>query len=136
MQPSLKVVKFGAHTPVIQGAFIAPGAAVVGQVQIGAKSSVWYGAVIRGDVNSISIGEGVTVGDRAMIHCSGIKLKNPTLIGNHVVVGAGSILHGCEVADNAVIGEGAQVLDGAKIGKKNIQVFLLCFVGFLKLPLI
>lgn len=116
-QPSIKVVKFGSSTPTINGAFIAPGATVIGKVNIGAKSSVWYGAVVRGDVNTISIGDGVSVGDRAMIHCSG-STNHPTSIGNNVTIGAGAILHGCSVSDEVIIGPGAQILDGAKIGKQ------------------
>lgn len=87
------------------------------QVQIGSSSSVWYGAVIRGDVNTIDIGENVTVGDRAMIHCSGIGANKPTKIGNNVVIGAGAIVHGCTLQDECYVGQGAQILDGATVSK-------------------
>ena len=71
-----------------------------------------------GDVNKITIGEGVTIGDRAMIHCSSPATQNkPTIIGNRVIVGAGAIVHGATLSDECVIGEGAQVMDGAQVQK-------------------
>jgi len=118
LQPSLRVIKLGANAPAVgSGAFVAPTASVIGQVKLGASSSVWYGAVVRGDVNTITIGEGSSIGDRAMVHCSGISTNKPTVIGNRVVVGAGAIVHGCTLEDESLVGEGAQVLDGAKISK-------------------
>ena len=108
----------GKDAPVIKaGVFVAPSASVIGRVQIGQSSSVWYGAVVRGDVNSITIGDGVSVGDRAMIHCSGIMANRPTVIGHRCVIGAGAIVHGCTLEDESFVGEGAQVLDGAKVQK-------------------
>ena len=71
-----------------------------------------------GDVNTISIGSQVSVGDRAMIHCSGIGKNAPTKIGNKVTIGAGTIIHGCTLEDECVIGDGAQVLDGAKVERQ------------------
>jgi carbonic anhydrase/acetyltransferase-like protein (isoleucine patch superfamily) len=116
--PSMRVVGFGKSTPNVNGAFVASSASVIGNVQIGANSSVWYGAVVRGDVNSVKIGENVTVGDRAMLHCSGGGDKNaPLVVGSNVTVKAGAIVHGCTVADGCVIGEGAQIMDGASMGK-------------------
>lgn len=128
MQPSLRVLKLGKDTPVIKAAFIAPSAAVIGRVQIGSNSSVWYGAVVRGDVNSITIGDGVSIGDRAMIHCSGIGADKPTVIGHRCVIGAGSIVHGCSLEDESFIGEGAQVMDGAKV-QKHAMVAAGALVG-------
>ena len=81
---------------------------------------MWYGAVVRGDVNTITIGEGVTIGDRAMIHCSGIAGDNPTIIGNNAVVGAGAIIHGAILEDECLVGAGAQVLDTAKVQKHGM----------------
>ena len=66
-------------------------------------------------MNTITIGEDVTIGDRAMIHCSGISKKHPTSIGNRAVIGAGSIVHGCTLEDECMVGDGAQILDGAKV---------------------
>lgn len=73
-----------------------------------------------GDVNSITIGKGVSIGDRAMVHCSGVNGDYPCVIGDNVVVGAGAIVHGCAVESGSMIGEGAQVLDGAKVQKNAI----------------
>jgi len=73
-----------------------------------------------GDVNSIKIGSNVSVGDRAMIHCTGNKQDTSTTIGNKVIIGAGAIIHGCRVEDGSMIGEGAQVLDAAVIQKNSI----------------
>eukprot|EP00607_Mallomonas_marina_P004230 CAMPEP_0182427128 /NCGR_PEP_ID=MMETSP1167-20130531/14933_1 /TAXON_ID=2988 /ORGANISM="Mallomonas Sp, Strain CCMP3275" /LENGTH=200 /DNA_ID=CAMNT_0024609097 /DNA_START=252 /DNA_END=854 /DNA_ORIENTATION=- len=84
------------------------------------NASVWYGAVIRGDVSTIDIGDGTIIGDRVMIHCSGITGKFPTIIGKSVIINAGAIIHGCSVADETIIGAGAIIMDGAKIEKHSI----------------
>ena len=118
--PSMRVIAFKQTTPALQGNFVASSASVIGQVSMGANSSVWYGAVLRGDVNTITIGSSVTISDRVMVHCSGIARNAPVVIGNNVVVKAGAIVHGCTIADGAVIGEGAQVMDGAKVGKNAL----------------
>ena len=121
LQPSTRAMRLGPHIPVITNAFVAPTATVIGQVTVGSRSSIWYGAVLRGDVNTITIGDGVTIGDRAMVHCSSAATYNkPTVIGNHVVVGAGVIVHGATLADESMVGEGAQVLDGATVQKHAI----------------
>lgn len=119
--PSTRVVAFGGSVPSIKG-FVAPNATVVGKVDIGVNSTVWYGAVIRGDVNTISIGDGVTIGDRSMIHCTGSNANRsfPTKIDDNTVVGPGAIVHGCTIGKNAYIGEGAQILDGVQIGNNAI----------------
>ena len=118
LQPSLRVVKLGKSVPATKdGVFVAPTASVIGNVTIGSDTSVWYGAVIRGDVNSITIGDNCSIGDRAMVHCSGITVNKPTLIGNRVVIGVGAIVHGCTLEDETLVGEGAQVLDGARVAK-------------------
>ncbi|KAK4531680.1 hypothetical protein CCYA_CCYA09G2537 [Cyanidiococcus yangmingshanensis] len=99
--------------------FIAPNATIVGDVAIGALSSVWYGAVIRGDVNKVVIGERTNVQDRAVIHVAsggGTPEKaRPTFLGNDVTIGHGAILHACAVEDQAVIGMGSVVLDGSRV---------------------
>ena len=121
LQPAIRVMKLGKATPTIgSGAFVAPTASVIGNVKLGADSSVWYGAVVRGDVNSITVGDRVSIGDRAMVHCSGISANKPTVIGNGVVIGAGAIVHGCTLEDESLVGEGAQVLDGAWVAKHAI----------------
>ena len=97
--------------------YIAPGAHVVGDVTIEENSSVWYNAVIRGDVAPISIGKGSNIQDLSMVH---VAKNYPTCIGNGVVVGHSAILHGCTVDDNTLIGMGTIVLNGAHIGKNCI----------------
>ncbi len=117
MAPSLRAVKLRKTVPKIAGSFVAPDATIVGRVTVGSNSSVWYGAIIRGDVSTISIGDNTSVGDRTMIHCSSHPREIPTVIGNNVTIGSGTILHGCQIEDGAVIGEGAQVMDGAVVEK-------------------
>ena len=98
--------------------FIAPNATIVGDVVMGDDCSVWFNAVIRGDVNSIRIGNKVNVQDGAVIHCTYQKTK--TLIGNNVSIGHNAIVHGCVVSDNVLIGMGAIVMDNAQIGSNSI----------------
>jgi carbonic anhydrase/acetyltransferase-like protein (isoleucine patch superfamily) len=73
-----------------------------------------------GDESYISIGEGSSIGDRVMVHCSQYPKENPTIVGKGVVVSSGAILHGCVLEDSCLIGEGAQVMDGAKVGKAAV----------------
>lgn len=99
--------------------FIAAGSIIVGNVRIGRNSSIWYNAVIRGDINRIVIGENTNIQDGSILHCAhGI----PVEVGNNVTVGHGAILHSCSIGDFSLIGMGAIVLNGAKIGK-------CCLVG-------
>ena len=97
--------------------FVAPNATVLGDVTLGANSSVFYGAVLRADVNSIDIGMGSNIQDGCIIH---VDPPYPVVIGNGCTVGHGAILHGCAVGDNSLIGMGAIVLNGAQIGKNCI----------------
>ena len=113
MQPSLRNVKLKQQQPEMLGAFVAPCATVVGQVRLGAQAAVFYGAILRGDVSSISIGEGSSLGDRVMVHCSSAPRELPARLGKGVTVGAGCILHGCDLGDFSVLGEGVQVLGPA-----------------------
>jgi carbonic anhydrase/acetyltransferase-like protein (isoleucine patch superfamily) len=98
---------------VAEGAFVAPNASVVGAVELGSESSVWFGAVLRGDFGRIVIGEGSCVQDNAVIHAAdGL----PTIIGANVTIGHAAMLEGCVVEDGAVISMGAIVLQRARIG--------------------
>lgn len=90
--------------------YLAPNAAVVGDVQLEHNVNIWYGAVLRGDSGSITVGEGTNIQDNCVLH-------EKTAIGKHCTVGHGAILHGCTVGDGTVIGMGAIVLTGAVIGK-------------------
>ena len=99
----------GIHPTLGEKCFIAPNATIVGDVVIGNNCSVWFNAVIRGDVNSITIGNDSNIQDGAVIHAT--YLKAATYIGNRVSVGHNAIVHGCEVKDNVLIGMGAIVMD-------------------------
>ena len=98
-----------------ESVFVAPGAVVVGDVEIGADSSVFYGAVLRGDVERIRIGARTNIQDQATLHVSAGRYA--TLLGDEITVGHSAVVHGCTVADGALIGIGAVVLDGATIGE-------------------
>jgi len=98
--------------------YIAPNATIVGDVIMGNDCSVWFNAVIRGDVNSIRIGEKVNVQDGAVIHCTFKRTK--AIIGNYVSIGHNAIVHGCTVHDNVLIGMGAIVMDNAVIHSNTI----------------
>lgn len=98
--------------------FIAPNATVVGDVITGNECSFWFNAVIRGDVNSIRMGNKVNVQDGAVVHCTYQKTK--TVIGNSVSIGHNAIVHGCTIHDDVLIGMGAIVMDNAVIGSNSI----------------
>lgn len=98
--------------------FVAPNATIVGDVEFGESCSVWFNAVIRGDVNRIIIGNKVNIQDGACIHCT--YQKTITKIGNNVSIGHNAIVHGCQVEDNVLIGMGAIVMDNAVIGTNSI----------------
>jgi len=98
--------------------FVAPTAVVVGDVELSTGVSVWYGAVLRGDVGKIRIGERTNVQDLACIHVTGGMTD--TVIGADVTIGHGAIIHGATVADRALIGMGSIVLDGAQIGEEAV----------------
>jgi carbonic anhydrase/acetyltransferase-like protein (isoleucine patch superfamily) len=98
--------------------FIAENATIIGDVSFGENCSVWYNAVIRGDVNSIKIGNKVNIQDGAVVHCT--YEKHATIIGNNVSVGHNAIVHGCTVHDNVLIGMGAIVMDNCIINSNAI----------------
>ena len=98
--------------------FVAPNATIVGEVVMGNDCSVWFNAVLRGDVNFIRMGNKVNVQDGAVIHCT--YLKNGTTIGNNVSIGHNAIVHGCVIDDNVLVGMGAIVMDNAHIGSNSI----------------
>jgi carbonic anhydrase/acetyltransferase-like protein (isoleucine patch superfamily) len=101
-----------------ENCFIAPNATIVGDVVMGNDCSVWFNAVVRGDVNSIIIGDKVNIQDGAVIHCTFEKTK--TFIGNNVSIGHNAIVHGCTIADNVLIGMGSIVMDNVKVGSNSI----------------
>jgi len=105
-------------TPVIgRGVYIAPGAVVVGDVTLGDYSSVWHGAVLRGDINRIVVGHHTNIQDNAVLHLTG---ELPCVVGDYVTVGHAAVVHACIVGNEVLIGMGAVILDGAVIGEQSI----------------
>ena len=101
-----------------ENCFIAPNATIVGQVVMGNECSIWFNTVIRGDVNSITMGNRVNVQDGAVIHCT--YLTAATIIGNNVSIGHNAIVHGCVIHDDVLVGMGAIIMDNAVIGSNSI----------------
>ena len=97
--------------------FIAPKATVVGDVRLGQDSSIWYGAVLRGDINFISVGEGSNLQDGVIGHLSDAL---PLEVGDYVTVGHGAVIHACVIEDECLVGMNATILDGARIGRQSI----------------
>ena len=108
----------GALPKVAASAYIDPSAVVIGDVTVGERSSVWPGAVARGDVHWIKIGEETSIQDNSVLHCDAPDW--PLTVGNRVTVGHRVVLHGCTVEDECVIGIGAIVLNGARIGAGSV----------------
>src|ERR1700744_6115826 len=108
----------GVHPQIPEDCFVAPNATIVGDVEMGSDCSVWFNTVIRGDVNSIRLGNKVNVQDGACIHCTYEKTK--TIVGNNVSIGHNAIVHGCTVDDNVLVGMGAIVMDNVTIGSNVI----------------
>jgi carbonic anhydrase/acetyltransferase-like protein (isoleucine patch superfamily) len=98
--------------------FLAPNATVVGDVQMGDGCSIWFNAVIRGDVNAIRMGDRVNVQDGAVLHCT--YQKTQVHIGNNVSIGHNAIVHGCRIEDNVLIGMGAIIMDNGVVGSGSI----------------
>ena len=124
------IVPYAAYTPRLDTtSWIAPSATLIGDVEIGEESSVWFGCVVRGDVHAIRIGNRTNIQDLSMIHVThhkGDERKmdgsdgHPTLIGDDVTVGHRVMLHGCTIEDACLIGMSATILDGAVIGRESI----------------
>ena len=120
MSPNLRgqLERFLLRQPTIgKDVFIARGAAVIGDVTLGDHSSVWFNAVLRGDINRIVVGHHSNVQDNAVLHLAD---DHPCLVGNYVTVGHSAIVHACKVADDCLIGMGAVILDGAEIGEQSL----------------
>jgi carbonic anhydrase/acetyltransferase-like protein (isoleucine patch superfamily) len=98
--------------------FLADTAVVVGQVTMGANCTVWFNAVVRGDVHSITIGDNTNIQDGVIIHCTYQKAK--TVIGSNVSIAHNAVVHGCTVGDNVLIGMGAIIMDDADIGSNSV----------------
>jgi len=108
-----------------ENVWVAPNSTVIGNVEIGKESSVWFGCVIRGDVHFIKIGDRTNIQDLTMIHVTHYTKPDmsdgyPTIIGNDVTIGHKVMLHGCTIEDACLIGMNSTILDGAVIGKESI----------------
>ena len=108
----------GKYTTIPEDCYVAENATIVGEVTIGKSCSIWFNAVIRGDVNFITIGDKVNIQDGAIIHCT--YQKHPTIIGNNVSIGHNAIVHGCVIHDNVLVGMGAIVMDNCIIESNSI----------------
>lgn len=108
----------GVKPKIAETAFIEDSAAVIGDVEIGEHSSVWFNCVLRGDVFHIRVGHHTNIQDGTIIHVTSGEF--PTIIGNHVTVGHGAILHGCQIQDLSLIGIGSIILDEAVIGEGSL----------------
>ena len=113
------IKKLNGHTPKFgKNCFLADNAAIIGDVEMGNDCSIWFGAVLRGDVHSIRIGNKVNIQDNANIHAT--YKKSPTNIGNNVSIAHNAVIHGCTIKDNVLIGMGAIVLDDAVVESNTI----------------
>ena len=112
--PNSLVMPWNGHHPKLgRGVFVASGAAVIGQVEIGEDSNVWFNTVIRGDVNTINIGARTNIQDNTTIHVT--SKTGPTVIGDNVTIGHNAVIHACTIEDYCLIGMGSTILDGAVI---------------------
>jgi gamma-carbonic anhydrase len=115
----ITIIPFEGKSPNIHpGVFIASGARIIGDVEIGEKSSVWFNVVIRGDVHYIKIGTRTNIQDLTMCHVT--HRKYPLVIGNDVTVGHSAVLHGTTIHDRVLIGMGAKVLDRSVVGSNSL----------------
>ncbi len=106
----------GMRPDIAREAYVHPGATVIGQVKLGKNSSVWPGAVVRGDIAPIVIGERANIQDGSVLHMGHLQLR----VGSDVTIGHRAVLHSCDIEDGATVGMGAVVMDAAKVGKDSI----------------
>jgi carbonic anhydrase/acetyltransferase-like protein (isoleucine patch superfamily) len=122
------ILQYQNYNPVIgKNSWVAETATVIGDVEIGEDSAIWFGSVIRGDVHKIIIGNRTNIQDISMVHVTHHKTVerdmnngNPTIIGNDVTIGHRVMLHGCKIGNAVLIGMSATILDGAEIGDESI----------------
>jgi carbonic anhydrase/acetyltransferase-like protein (isoleucine patch superfamily) len=115
----MSVLKFNKKKPKISpDCFLAPNSLIIGDVEVGSSSSVWFGTVIRGDVMHIRIGNETNIQDNSVVHVT--KDKNPTIVGNNVTIGHSVTLHGCTVKDYVLVGIGSIVMDQVDIEEWSI----------------
>ncbi|MDT9597901.1 gamma carbonic anhydrase family protein [Sphingosinicella rhizophila] len=116
----MTIFSFGGQSPRIDPtAFIAPGARLIGNIEVGPEASIWYNCVIRGDVNSIRIGARSNVQDGSVVHCESVRpgsdSGHATIIGDDVLIGHLAVVHGCVLRDGALVGMGAIVMNGCEM---------------------
>ncbi len=112
------IIDYGGKSPRCHPtAFVAPGAFVIGEVEIGEESSVWFNSVVRGDINRIRIGRGTNVQDNCTLH---VTAGNDLVVGDEVTIGHGVTVHGCVIEDLCLIGIASTILDGAVIGRGSV----------------
>jgi len=112
------IYELGEQRPhIADDAFVAPTATVIGDVHLHAESSIWFGAVLRGDIERITVGRGSNIQDGSVCHTDP---TNPCTLGEYVTVGHMATLHGCDIGDNSLIGIGATLMNGSVVGKECI----------------
>lgn len=113
-----RVLALGDDVPdVAEDAFVAIGATIVGRVRVGPQSSVWYGAVLRGDAEDIVIGEQTNIQDGCVLHADA---GFPTVLGDRITVGHRAVIHGCRIDDDVLVGMGAVVMNGVRVGSGSL----------------
>jgi carbonic anhydrase/acetyltransferase-like protein (isoleucine patch superfamily) len=120
-----------AKPTVGRGVYVARSAVVVGDVTLGDHSSVWYNAVLRGDINRIVLGVGTNIQDNAVVHLAD---EYPCLLGDYVTVGHSAVVHACTIGNEVLVGMGAIVLDGAEVGDQCLIGAKALVVGGMKIP--
>jgi gamma-carbonic anhydrase len=113
------------------GVYIAPGAVLIGDVEVGNDSSVWFNATVRGDINHIHIGQSTNIQDNAVIHLAD---DYPCILGDYVTIGHSAIIHACTIHNECLIGMGAVILDGAEIGEQSLIGAKSLVTGGTKIP--
>jgi carbonic anhydrase/acetyltransferase-like protein (isoleucine patch superfamily) len=114
----MTVLPFEEHAPQVdESAWVATGAVLVGKVTVHADASVWFGAVLRGDIDAIVLGAGSNLQDNAVMHT---ELGSPAIVGKDVSIGHGAVVHGCEIGDGCLVGMNATVLTGAVVGHHSL----------------
>src|SRR5262245_29696288 len=113
------IIKVRGKTPILgKDVFVAPTATLIGDVTIGDQSSIWFGAILRGDVHSIELGKKCNIQDGTIIHCTYKKWN--TVLEDDVSVGHGVIIHGCRIGRGSLIGMGSVIMDGAHVGAESL----------------
>jgi carbonic anhydrase/acetyltransferase-like protein (isoleucine patch superfamily) len=114
----MNILKYRGKTPQLgQGVYLAPGAQLIGDVTVGDYSSIWFNAVLRGDINRVSIGHHTNIQDLSLCH---VADDLACVVGNYVTVGHRAILHACTIQDEVLVGMGATVMDGVVVGEQSI----------------